>query len=122
MRKDPSNANVCELQFEITKPMKGPVEVYYRLTNFYQNNRLYAKSRSDAQLRGEALLSAKDLADCDPLIKKPNSDLVYYPCGLVANSYFTDEFFSLKIGDVEIPISNEKIAWPGDSNLYKKSS
>ena len=113
--------NECQIQFQVTKPMKAPVAVYYRLSNFYQNNRLYAKSRSDAQLRGEAL-SKSELKDCDPLISDPNGN-VYYPCGLVANSYFSDSFSSLKNDKGKVyDISSEKIAWPGDEKLYGVSN
>lgn len=107
--------------FNVAKEMKSPVAVYYRLTNFYQNNRLYAKSRSDAQLRGEAL-TAGALADCDPLVNDLEGR-VYYPCGLVANSYFTDTFTISKKDSVEqIEISAQNIAWPGDEKLYGKSA
>lgn len=110
----------CELQFIVTEPMKGPVAVYYRLTNFYQNNRLYAKSRSADQLKGKALPAA-ELADCDPLIEDANKN-VYYPCGLVANSYFSDTFSSLKNDQGKVyDISSQGIAWPGDEELYGPS-
>lgn len=114
--------NLCELEMNVAKTMTGPVAVYYRLTNFYQNNRLYAKSKSEGQLRGEAL-GISELQDCDPLIADPNNNNnIYYPCGLVANSFFSDEFFDFKNGKGEIiPISSEQISWPGDSNLYKSS-
>jgi CCR4-NOT transcription complex subunit 1 len=115
-----TGANECEIQFKVENPMKGPVSIYYRLTNFYQNNRLYAKSRSDAQLRGEALTKA-ELNDCDPLISDSQGN-VYYPCGLVANSYFLDTFSSLKHENGKIyDVSSEKIAWPGDEKLYGES-
>lgn len=110
----------CELQFIVTEPMKGPVAVYYRLTNFYQNNRLYAKSRSEDQLKGEALTADK-LTDCDPLITDINKN-VYYPCGLVANSYFSDSYSALKNDKGQVfDISSKGIAWPGDEKLYLPS-
>lgn len=116
MRK--TGDNLCELEMKVDKTMTGPVAVYYRLTNFYQNNRLYAKSRSDGQLRGEALAFA-ELQDCDPLIGDSDKN-VYYPCGLIADSFFSDEFVDFKNskGDV-IPISSDQISWPGDAELYK---
>lgn len=110
----------CEIQFEVKKDMKSPIAVYYRLSNFYQNNRLYAKSLSTAQLGGKSITDPKELWECDPLIKD-NNDKIYYPCGLVANSFFTDTF-QLFQGTKEIPISSEKITWPGDENIYKKSA
>mgnify|MGYP006156421607 CR=1 FL=1 len=66
--------------------MKGPVFVYYELTDFYQNHRRYVKSRSDAQLRGEDVTSAS-LATCEPLrdIERNGSTYTPNPCGLIAN-------------------------------------
>lgn len=59
--------------------------------------------------------------DCDPLYADSKEN-VYYPCGLVANSYFSDTFSSLKNENGEVyPISSEKIAWPGDEKLYGES-
>lgn len=115
------SSNVCELQFQVGKDMKGPIAVYYRLSNFYQNNRLYAKSLSSKQLLGEALV-ADQLADCDPLVKDSVSGKIYYPCGLVANSFFTDTFTMEDSNGKVIPISSELITWPGDENLYKAST
>lgn len=66
--------------------MKGPVFVYYELTDFYQNHRRYVKSRSDAQLRGEDVTSAS-LATCEPLRDVQRNGTLYTPnpCGLIAN-------------------------------------
>lgn len=92
----------CLISFDIEKDMKAPVFVYYQLDNFYQNHRRYVQSRSDAQLRGDALAST---SDCSPL-KKTGASVVKYnstaetplvstpanytlnPCGLIANSLF----------------------------------
>jgi hypothetical protein len=79
--------------------MKGPVFLYYRLTNFYQNNRRYVKSFDVKQLGGAA---NTDLDNCEPLKHASNNTVVvngvstpvqptaiYYPCGLIANSMFS---------------------------------
>jgi hypothetical protein len=117
---------VCELEIPVDKAMKGPVAVYYRLTNFFQNNRLYAMSLSQAQLKGEAILAADELTGCELLAADPESGKIYYPCGLIANSFFSDEFSPLTATidgkEVVVPISSEGIAWPGDANLYGKSA
>lgn len=77
----------CSVSFTLPKTFKAPVFLYYRLTNFYQNHRRYVKSMSSGQLNGEAL-SANDLSsDCSPLVTNDDG-LVYYPCGLIANSMF----------------------------------
>lgn len=80
--------DICEIQFQINKEISGPVYMYYKLTNFYQNNRLYVKSVSFKQLQGAALTQSQLHDECEPLVGPPNSNKVYYPCGLIANSYF----------------------------------
>ncbi|KAI9914253.1 hypothetical protein PsorP6_004960 [Peronosclerospora sorghi] len=97
----------CRITFNIDKDMKAPVYLYYQLDNFYQNHRRYVQSRSDSQLRGNALASTKD---CSPLtttgtgVLKYNStaekpignketDYILMPCGLIANSLFNDIYW-----------------------------
>lgn len=93
--------------------------MYYKLTNYYQNNRLYAKSYSAEQLKGKALALAELATSCDPLAGK--DDMPYYPCGLIANSFFSDIFGKLSLGAIEYEISDNGIAWPADKNLYGSS-
>ena len=72
--------------------------LYYELTNFFQNHRRYVQSRSDAQLRNEVTIARQGspsdtlVQECDPkqsLVFK-NTSLIYYPCGLIATSYFNE--------------------------------
>ena len=44
----------CIISFNITDqdPISGPINVYYELSNFYQNHRVYYKSRDSDQLKG----------------------------------------------------------------------
>lgn len=86
---DSCEANGCPatLKLEIPEDMKSPVYFYYKLTNFYQNHRRYVKSRSDGQLAGTEGAST---TLCDPL--EHYSGKTLYPCGLVANSFFNDDF------------------------------
>lgn len=127
--------DTCELQFAVPKAMAGPVFLYYRLTNYYQNNRLYAKSYSSKQLQGLALTAAELASECDPLVGPTEGEhkgRVYYPCGLIANSYFTDRYDGLvRVRDaggkpldpvVEYVASTEKITWPGNVANYKQSA
>ena len=96
----------CEVQMVIDETLDGPVYFYYELRNFYQNHRMYVKSRDDKQLAG--LTNAGDSKKCDPITsmkdvgKRCNNDTEYCsfdghslaetdsanPCGLVARSYF----------------------------------
>lgn len=105
--------------------MNGPVYVYYELDNFYQNHRRYVKSRDYYQLRGE-IRSYSEISDCDPIRK--NSDLsvttsyggvtldkdaVANPCGLIAKSFFNDEF-----SIAGLTIDETGISWYSD-RTYK---
>lgn len=141
----------CSIQFQVPKVMNAPVYIYYRLTNFYQNNRKYVKSFDLKQLNGEALLDVA--TECDPLgkvtlpvdvmenneIVKSSTGAVYYPCGLIANSLFSDlieQKFTCIQSDFEFDnggckpnnsntvfyqYSKDGISWPGDSAKYAKS-
>lgn len=112
---DASDGYACPefpLPIQLTKKMKAPVYMYYKLENLYQNHRRYAKSRSDDQLAGNSVTES-GLSDCSPL-RKPGeytnlgnmgsapyevggdnidpSSAVYSPCGLIAWSMFNDSF------------------------------
>ena len=102
--------------FTVPETMKAPVFMFYRIDNFYQNHRRYARSRSELQLAGEPIFDASQLADCKPFatpgeftdlsqknttVEFVNSsagrvvnlrDVTYYPCGLIAWSMFNDTF------------------------------
>lgn len=118
----------CQLNFTIQHDMEPPVYFYYRLTNFYQNHRRYAKSFNTDQLSGKAV-SLKDIkaSDCAPLAatNTTNGEQVYYPCGLAANSLFNDTFFNpipLGKGDNQsYDMSKIGIAWDSDQKLYGKT-
>jgi hypothetical protein len=127
----PYDVYECQLQFTIEKEMKGPVYFYYRLTNFYQNHRRYAKSFNTDQLSGKAVSAgAVHSSDCTPLTTavdpKDNKTKPYYPCGLAANSLFNDTFSNpARVGAANDPVpyemSKDGIAWSSDKELYGKS-
>ncbi len=114
----------CEVRFKVAKEMEGPVLQYYRLTNYYQNQRLYVRSVNWDQLKGKPL-ERDALSECSPLIG-PDSDksAVYYPCGLIANSMFSDRFGPMIQVDSkkEYSFPPNGIAWPSDSRRYGKTS
>ena len=129
-----NNTVQCTIQFTIPNPLNPPVLFYYRLTNFYQNHRRYAKSFDNDQLIGKAV-SASTIhgSDCTPLttIGSGNNILPYYPCGLAANSVFNDTFSSPLLLDVKggsadnstyIMQNNSDISWSSDKKLYGPSS
>jgi hypothetical protein len=93
--------NISKLAITIPVDMTPPIYMYYYITGFYQNYRLYAKSRYDSQLAGYTNLVTTDLSDCSPfLFYGDRNNLngtytmndVYMPCGMVAWSMFNDTF------------------------------
>jgi len=49
---DAAEDNICEVTVTLDEAWEGPVYVFYTLTNFYQNHRLYVADRADNQLTG----------------------------------------------------------------------
>ncbi len=138
----------CNIIIPIKNKMEKKVMVYYKLDGFYQNHRRYVKSKSDDQLNGKfiSLKDMKDSGDCDPAITNKDmgqhdsiekdtddnpiplvQDEVAIPCGLLAKSYFNDEFKDWKYkgpngGSPQDLVVNEKnIAWKADKELKYKN-
>uniref|UniRef100_A0ACD5TEJ0 Uncharacterized protein n=1 Tax=Avena sativa TaxID=4498 RepID=A0ACD5TEJ0_AVESA len=101
--------------FQVPKPMKGPIHVYYQLENYYQNHRRYVKSRSDQQLRSK---DYKDpvavIKSCDPEATSTDGALIV-PCGLIAWSLFNDTY-AFSVNKKEVPVNKKNIAWASDKN------
>merc|ERR1719493_624859 len=90
---------MCTKQFTLDKDLELPVYFYYELKQFYQNHRDYLQSYSHQQLVSQELTEtggSSGAGSCDPLKKwldpADNTEKVIYPCGLVANSFFSDRF------------------------------
>jgi hypothetical protein len=128
------NTTQCVLTFPIPNNMDPPVLFYYRLTNFYQNHRRYAKSFNTDQLSGKAVsASSVHGSDCTPLTTTNvnGTEKAYYPCGLAANSVFNDTFYNPVLLNVPgqqvanqtyVMQNNSNIAWASDKKLYGPSS
>ncbi|RCK67188.1 Alkylphosphocholine resistance protein LEM3 [Candida viswanathii] len=120
---------VCQVQFQLFHPMKGPIYLYYRLHNFYANHRRFVKSFSEDQLNGKpaSLDTIKNTVgqNCQPLSEINGTRI--YPCGLIANSLFNDTFSSAfravngTSADKTVPLTDEGIAWATDSNRFQKT-
>merc|ERR550517_651216 len=67
--------------------MNPPIYFYYKMNNFWQNDREYRKSYSVQQLIGASANSTTNCLD----IKMYNG-LNIYPCGNLAYSFFADRF------------------------------
>ncbi|KAJ3020631.1 hypothetical protein HKX48_000477 [Thoreauomyces humboldtii] len=137
--------NNCNIVFEVPETFKPPVFMYYRLTNFYQNHRRYVKSFDAKQLKGNA--APADDKTCTPLTNPdPNEHVVvngvnqtvggasfYYPCGLIANSMFSDDISNLTCVQSattqttcattpSYPFYEKGIAWPTDGDRFKQTN
>lgn len=112
----------CILDFEIPNDVKSPIYIYYKLTNFYQNHRVYIESYDLDQLKGSAISADSLDKHCDPLRKDNQTGKVIYPCGLVANSMFNDTFDPWLKGvdgnTADFPLTNNGTAWSTDRHRY----
>lgn len=118
--------NVCEIHFTLPEDLEGPLRFFYRLKNFHQNHRRYGQSFSNDQLLGQPidknlLMNAVGI-NCEPLIADPNGK-IYYPCGLVSNSYFNDTFSHTFAGvngtTKDYVLTNKNITWPSNYRRFR---
>ena len=103
-----------QLKFKVEQDVNSDLNVYYQLTNYYQNHRVYVSSRSADQLQGKTADETKALKDCTNKVYSNTSQLLY-PCGLIANSFFTDTITISTHSMVESGIS-----WPSDKNKFSQ--
>ena len=124
-----NNATACMVTFTFDRdiPTETKVNVFYQLSNFYQNHRRYVKSRSDPQVGGKFVSDSSLETSCDPAgsFKAPNG-LIYAPCGLIATSYFNDAFFATTFNGVDVSstsvrLDESNIAWSTDMNVKFKN-
>ena len=127
----------CEVKLSVTEALEPPIYLQYQLTGFFQNHRRYYGSRLDQQLRGEdydseeayqQAVNDKCYGAADTCLKgavesKLASDgttQLYWcnPCGLVARSFFTDQFALKSPDGAYVAMTNSSIAW--DSDVEKK--
>jgi len=141
-RKD---RNPCMLTIEVTEDMEPPIYMYYKLTRFYQNHRMYVKSRDDLQLGGKSGMKPEELA---ATCKVPGSDSTLgwaadgvgiedpgdnntvlnsvSPCGLISYSLFNDSFRLEKVNpdNTTTPVNQSSvgIAWQSDVDTKFKNA
>ncbi|KAJ3027854.1 UNVERIFIED_CONTAM: hypothetical protein HDU68_002943 [Siphonaria sp. JEL0065] len=136
---------VCTVTFTVPSDMPQPVYLYYRLTNFYQNHRRYVKSFDANQLANLGVSSNSPppapTSVCSPLSRPGDApagtyswvannqfdaNAVIYPCGLIANSYFSDVISDLTpvtlANKTPVKFSSKGLAWPSDSAKFQTSS
>ena len=94
--------------------------MYYELKNFYQNHRRYYDSKNEEQLLGNIrnYSTSDDEATCDPFYKDDETQKVYFPCGSIANSMFSDvitlDYEAVSDVRHEVPLLRTGIAWESD--------
>ncbi|KAK2197331.1 bifunctional CDC50-LEM3 family/Cell cycle control protein 50A [Babesia duncani] len=71
--------------------LHGKYSIFYKLSNFYQNNKKYKQSIDYRQLEGEVITDENSLVSCVPFIKDEDGK-IYHPCGAIALQVFTDTF------------------------------
>ena len=140
-KKECKDKKSCTITLQIKNTMKPKIMIYYQLNGFYQNHRRYVKSKSDEQLHGKdfTLEEMKNSQDCDPAITnadmgkdksiigtKLNPDELAVPCGLIAKSYFNDNFTNWELDDgtqiTQISPNEKDIAWKADKELKYKNT
>ncbi|XP_006655510.1 ALA-interacting subunit 1-like [Oryza brachyantha] len=108
--QDAKTNKACTRTITVPKPMKGPIQVYYQLENFYQNHRRYVKSRSDKQLRDNE--SASVIKTCEPEGTSEGGAPIV-PCGLIAWSLFNDTY-TFSVNKKAVQVNKKNIAWGSD--------
>mmetsp|Transcript_67870 Transcript_67870/g.141519 ORF Transcript_67870/g.141519 Transcript_67870/m.141519 type:complete len:360 (-) Transcript_67870:101-1180(-) len=113
---------VCTIQFTFTEDVDGPVYVYYEMENFYQNHRRYVSSRDPFQLEGDEVGKSDLETSCDSFVT--NGSLIINPCGLIANSLFTDVFTLDSTNSIpqNSTLDESGIAWASDDVKFKQPS
>ncbi len=107
----------CSITFNFTESVTGPLYLYYEIKEFYQNHRRYVRSRSSDQLTGSDLSYDDVESDCYPLTEY-NSSLLN-PCGLIANSFFTD-IIKLSSSNNDAELDTDGITWNLDGNKFSQ--
>uniref|UniRef100_A0A0N5BXY6 Cell cycle control protein 50A n=1 Tax=Strongyloides papillosus TaxID=174720 RepID=A0A0N5BXY6_STREA len=106
--------SICSMTLNLTSDFKGDVYFYYGLDNFYQNYRMYIKSRSDKQLLGDVTNTHK----CASYSYDENGKPIA-PCGAIANSMFNDTFELSYLGN-NVPLTYKGVVWESLlKNKYK---
>lgn len=126
---------MCEVTLEVDEDMDGPVYFYVEMKNYFQNHRIYSKSRDYNQLAGDDV-SESDLTNCGDyteindlyfdLGEYPQNadardlDEVMNPCGLIARSFMNDTFNFTTLPSLDL--EEDDIAWQSDGdNVYSNT-
>mmetsp|Transcript_23450 Transcript_23450/g.92933 ORF Transcript_23450/g.92933 Transcript_23450/m.92933 type:complete len:426 (+) Transcript_23450:196-1473(+) len=105
-------ARRCNVTVEVDRKMRAPVQVFYEISNFYQNHRRYVKSLNWEQIHNREVFKQGGLkaSDCELLYK--NGSRALNPCGLTPNTLFNDVIALAEPSDVTM--KEDDIAWRSD--------
>jgi uncharacterized membrane protein len=115
----------CDFPLSIPETMKKPIMIYYQINDLRQNHRFYMENKSDKQLKGEEV-SKEDLEksnDCEGALYNKDfslnaqrypEDEVAFPCGLIARSFFRDNFTLWQMSGKEINVTTKEITYKKD--------
>ena len=115
----------CDFPLSIPETMKKPIMIYYQINDLRQNHRFYMENKSDKQLKGEEV-SKGDLEksnDCEGALYNKDfslnaqrypEDEVAFPCGLIAKSFFRDNFTLWQMSGKEINVTTKEITYKKD--------
>ncbi|OMJ83270.1 hypothetical protein SteCoe_15859 [Stentor coeruleus] len=106
--------------------IKGPLFIYIETEDYYQNHRIYLKSKSKEQLSDTSTDTLS--TDCSPLVKDGELDINFgiydknhyiVPCGLMPAS-FINTTISISVNGETVNIDSDGISWKYDnSDMYK---
>lgn len=114
---------VVSFEMMVDRDMNGPIWVFYELSGFHQNHRLYVDSRDDSQLMSPEYARSEKPQACHPKIETDGRG-IDYPCGLVASTVFNDTFHVSQevpngsFSRLEVDTRARSIAWAGDLKRF----
>jgi hypothetical protein len=115
-----NEGKTCDLMFTLDDDIDDDLYVYYELTNFYQNHRLYVGSYSPLQLLGTQVDDVDHLAkDCFTKYRA-NDTRILNPCGLIANSFFNDNIIFDHTTSNANQMKEDEISWDSDNDKFKQ--
>ena len=107
----------CQVELQVDAKMQGELVLFYKLTNFRQNQRRYVEGKSTDQLQG-VYVSYSGLSSLTPYrAVDDKEDAILLPSGLAPASFCTDTYAM-----DGITFSETGIAWPADVDMYKPFS
>lgn len=129
----------CNIVINIDEDMKDKIFIYYQIYGLNQNHKRYMESKSADQLQGKTVAKDKLIKnkDCYPVttneemgFKKGRKSITgkdldmneaAVPCGLMAKTYFTDNFTRWEIDGEEIFPNVSGIVWKEEKKKFKNT-